>query len=241
MNAPTMQRQTQSNDVSRGATRRVAQVLIVLLIQAVILFGLAGRMDWLGAWLYLISYVTGLVFTFVFVIRKNPGLAAERGRIKADAKTWDKWLALLVSLVGPLSTLAVAGLDQRYGWTGPVAAWIPWAGLAVNLLGYALTSWAMASNNFFSGVVRIQTDRGHTVATAGPYHFVRHPGYTGMITFNLAAPLLLGSAWALVPALVTVGLFVLRTVLEDRTLQAELPGYREYAQRTRYRLLPGVW
>jgi protein-S-isoprenylcysteine O-methyltransferase Ste14 len=113
--------------------------------------------------------------------------------------------------------------------------------LVVLVLGYALVSWAMASNRFFSGMLRIQTDGGHTVETKGPYQFVRHPGYTGMTTFTLATPVLLGSWWALIPALVNLGLFVLRTALEDRTLQSELPGYEEYARQVRYRLLPKVW
>jgi len=99
----------------------------------------------------------------------------------------------------------------------------------------------MLANRFFSGVVRIQNERGHSVVSDGPYRWVRHPGYAGGFIGDLALPLLLGSAWAFIPAALTAGAVVLRTALEDRTLQAELPGYREYAQRTRFRLLPGVW
>jgi protein-S-isoprenylcysteine O-methyltransferase Ste14 len=99
----------------------------------------------------------------------------------------------------------------------------------------------MVSNRFFAPVVRIQRDRGHTVATAGPYRIVRHPGYVGMVVCGIAVPLMLGSLWALILAVVGVGVAVLRTALEDRTLQNELEGYREYASRVRYRLIPGVW
>jgi protein-S-isoprenylcysteine O-methyltransferase Ste14 len=104
-----------------------------------------------------------------------------------------------------------------------------------------LMTWAMAVNNYFSLVVRIQKDRGHTVVTGGPYHYVRHPGYVGGILFQLGTPLLLGSMWALIPAGLTVLLLVVRTALEDRTLLKELEGYQEYAQQTHYRLLPGLW
>ena len=114
-------------------------------------------------------------------------------------------------------------------------------GLLLTLLGYALFLWAMASNAFFAEGVRIQEERGHTVATGGPYRYVRHPGYVGAIVAQLATPLLLESPWAVIPSAGSAGLYVLRTCLEDRTLVEELPGYREYARRVRCRLLPGVW
>jgi protein-S-isoprenylcysteine O-methyltransferase Ste14 len=113
--------------------------------------------------------------------------------------------------------------------------------LVVGFLGYAVIPWAVANNKYFSQIVRIQTDRGHSVAATGPYRIVRHPSYLGMIAFELAAPLLLGSWWSLLISVVNVFLIILRTTLEDRTLQKELPGYAEYATRVRYRLLPGVW
>jgi protein-S-isoprenylcysteine O-methyltransferase Ste14 len=102
-------------------------------------------------------------------------------------------------------------------------------------------SWAVISNKFFSDVIRIQVDRGHTVVSHGPYQHVRHPGYIGMISYALATPFLLDSPWALIPGGVTVSLIIVRTVVEDRTLLAELDGYQDYAARVRYRLLPGVW
>jgi protein-S-isoprenylcysteine O-methyltransferase Ste14 len=109
------------------------------------------------------------------------------------------------------------------------------------VLGYALFLWAMASNAFFAEGVRIQQERGHTVAAGGPYRYVRHPGYVGAILSQAATPFLLGSAWALIPSVASAALYVVRTYLEDQALRQELPGYEAYAQRTRYRLLPGVW
>ena len=120
----------------------------------------------------------------------------------------------------------------------------PWtflAGVVVAVLAAALIAWAMHTNKFFSSIVRIQKDRGHVVVAGGPYHFVRHPGYTGMAAFTLATPLILNSRWALVPAIVTAAVSVLRTALEDRTLHNELEGYADYARTVKYRLLPPVW
>jgi len=111
----------------------------------------------------------------------------------------------------------------------------------VFLLGCAMEFWAMSANRFFSTNVRMQTDRGHVVCSTGPYRHIRHPGYAGIILYTLASPVFLGSWWAYLPALAGVVGFILRTALEDRTLQLKLPGYKEYAQKTRYRLLPGVW
>jgi protein-S-isoprenylcysteine O-methyltransferase Ste14 len=109
------------------------------------------------------------------------------------------------------------------------------------VLGLALFSWAMFSNTFFSSAVRIQQERGHAVCNTGPYRFVRHPGYVGAILQSLVMPLMLNSLWAFIPAGLAVLLMVVRTALEDKTLQEELQGYTEYAHRVRYRLLPGVW
>jgi len=135
----------------------------------------------------------------------------------------------------------VAGLDRRYGWSPGPGFVLGAVALMIALLGSALVIWAAASNTFFSAIVRIQKDRGHTVVTGGPYAAVRHPGYVGTIAVNLAAPVVLGSVWALAICAVIVVLVVIRTALEDRTLQCELDGYADYARRVRWRLLPGVW
>ena len=131
--------------------------------------------------------------------------------------------------------------NQRHGWTGGFPLVAQAAAILVCCLGYALLTWAMISNRFFSQIVRIQSDRGHTVATGGPYRFFRHPGYLGMVVFEPAMSILLGSWWALLASGLSVLLVLLRTALEDRTLQAELPGYREYTRQVRYRLIPGIW
>jgi protein-S-isoprenylcysteine O-methyltransferase Ste14 len=151
---------------------------------------------------------------------------------------------VLLGIYGTLTPLVipiVAGLDFRFGWPPEVAIWLQVAGFVVYALGWALHLWAMAANRYHALVVRIQSDRGQTVVTGGPYRFVRHPTYVGGIVMTVAAALVLGAAWALIPGALGGLLLFIRTILEDRTLQRELDGYREYAARVRYRLLPGVW
>ncbi len=165
---------------------------------------------------------------------------AECGKAKQDAKGWDNWVTRIAGLF-MIAGLVVPGLDLRFHWSPPFEAGIQLVGFIVLALGYALFSWAMLSNEFFETKVRIQADRGQTVATSGPYRYVRHPGYVGLILQLLATPMALGSWWGLVPAVCAFGMFILRTALEDETLQHEPDGYRDYAERVRYRLLPGVW
>jgi len=135
----------------------------------------------------------------------------------------------------------VAGLDHRYTWSSLFPPWLIVTGFILISLGYAFAAWAFAENRFFSSVVRIQTDRGHAVCDSGPYRFVRHPGYAGSILALFGIVLALGSVWTLVPAVVASIIAVIRTVLEDQTLQKDLPGFRDYAQRVRYRLIPGIY
>jgi len=173
---------------------------------------------------------------------KTPELIAERGKFsqKEGIAPWDRVLMPLGIAVATVM-LIVAGLDKRFEWSPSLPLWLRMTAVAVIALGYSLSTWAMLVNRFFSAVVRIQRDRGHTVVSSGPYRCIRHPGYAGAVVTSLATPLLLGSLWALTSAALAVCLLIIRTALEDRTLQDELEGYHDYAARVRYRLLPGVW
>lgn len=175
--------------------------------------------------------------------QRHPGLMAERQNIEnfQNAKVWDKVLAPLmaVSLVFPM--VIVAGLDHRYNWSPEFPLWLIVIGFTLIALGYAFAAWALAENRFFFSVVCIRTDRGHVVCDSGPYRFVRHPGYAGNIFPLFGIVLALGSVWALIPAALATIITVIRTALEDQILQEELPGYRDYARRVRYRLIPGIY
>ena len=206
----------------------------------VALFWSAGRIDWWAAWAAIAVWLAWFTATDILILRFNPDLMAERLNPPKGAKTWDRAILSILRLT-QLVRYILAGLDQRYGWSVgfPLAAQV--AGLILCVLSYALVAWAMVSNTFFSQIVRLQSDRGHAVATEGPYRYVRHPAYVGMIVFEVAMAILLDSWWALLASGLCVILLILRTVLEDRTLQAELTGYMDYARQVRYRLLPGIW
>ncbi len=205
-----------------------------------VLFACAGTIAWPAAWLYL-AVMTAVFAGYMAVITRHADLIQERRKPPADAKRWDKPLVAVIGSVGPAALLLVCGFDRRLGWSHPMApAWNA-GGLLLVVLGGSLTNWAVASNRFFSAVVRIQRDRGHHVVDAGPYRLVRHPGYLGSLIYMPGVALALGSWWALAVVAAISAVLVLRAALEDRTLCAELEGYPEYAGRVRYRLLPGVW
>jgi protein-S-isoprenylcysteine O-methyltransferase Ste14 len=226
--------------VLRGIVARFAQIALVLVVQAAALFLGAGRFAWKWAWVYLGITLAFLAVNGTLMLRRSPETVAERGR-PGEMRGWDRIVSGLWSLIAFLAVPLVAGLDARGGWTGPVATMLHVGGAVAVLAGYELSGWAMAANTFFSTAVRIQRERGHTVCTTGPYRVVRHPGYLGFTLQTLAVPVLLGSAWSLLPAIIAGALLAVRTLLEDRVLQAELPGYREYAARVRWRLVPGIW
>ena len=223
-----------------SAWRIAASLGAGLAMFAAILFVPAGRLDWAAAWVYLGLFVAFTIANLVYLRRVNPELIDRRTRLHRGTKRWDVVWSIVFS---PLfvAVYAVAGLDAgRYGWSS-VPGWLWLVGLALFLSGMALLSRAMGENPFFEKTVRIQEERGHRVVETGPYRLVRHPGYLGFVGWILSTPLLLGSWWAFVPTLLSIAGMMVRTALEDRTLRAELPGYAEYANRTRYRLVPGLW
>jgi protein-S-isoprenylcysteine O-methyltransferase Ste14 len=214
--------------------------LILLLLSP---FLASGDWAWDLGWLYTGSMILHTLVSRIIAIRLHPGFARERATASAmqDTKPWDRWIVPLIALWLPLLAVLIAGLDKRLGWSISLPDWVHWLGLALLAIGYAVGTWAMAVNAFFSSHVRIQKDRGQTVVSTGPYAIVRHPAYiTGAIAM-CGIPLLLDSLLAFPPiVLLCIGI-VIRTALEYKTLLAELPGYPEYAESVRFRLIPGVW
>ena len=222
--------------------RTVVQLILVLVVMPLLPMIISGAWTWWEAWIYAIISFFGFIISRRLASRRHPDILAERSRSMGleDAKPWDKILAPSMAL-GSVIPLIVAGFDKLFGWTDPFTLNTKVVALIVIILGYTLGSWALIENRFFSGVVRIQTDRGHHVVTTGPYRFVRHPGYASSFWTYFATPVLLDSLWAFIPTVLLFGVVFLRTSLEDRTLQEELPGYKEFTQKTRYRLLPWIW
>lgn len=231
------------SDPETISLKQWASLVSVYLLVPVILLGLGRDPAWTQAWVFTAVIMVVAIGGHVLAERYNPGLMAERlsARQRPGVKVWDKVLGPLsaISLLYP--QVIVAGLDHYHGWTSPFPLWVQIAAFVLILLGYALTTWAITENRFFSVLVRIQTERGHVVCDTGPYRYIRHPGYAGDIIASFLITFLLNSWWVMIPALIAFMITVIRTVLEDKTLLHELPGYTEYAQRVRYRLLPGLW
>jgi len=228
-------------EVRRLVVKRLVQLGVYVIITSLILFGTAGTINWFGAWAYLAVYLGMIAVNAAFILPRNPELIAERAEAKENVKGWDRILVPLIVYGCFVGGYVVAGLDKRFGWTGEVPAWVIALGLVFVAAAYALTCWAMITNSFFAAYVRIQDDGGHHVITTGPYAYIRHPAYAAGNVAFLGFPMLLGTYYAFIPAVLGAVLTIVRTALEDRTLQAELPGYKEYAGRVHYRLLPGIW
>jgi protein-S-isoprenylcysteine O-methyltransferase Ste14 len=220
----------------------ISLVLVYLFIPLVLLV-CGGDLGWWQAWGYSLLIVAAGLGGRIWAERRHPGLLAERQNMEKvqSAKAWDKVLAPLMALSVSFPLVIVAGLDHRFGWSPVFPLWLIVLGFLLISLGYAFAAWALIENRFFSSVVRIQVDRGHVVCDSGPYRIVRHPGYAGNIVALLGIVLALSSMWTFIPAAVALIIAVIRTVLEDRTLQDELPGYRDFARRVRYRLIPGIY
>jgi protein-S-isoprenylcysteine O-methyltransferase Ste14 len=220
--------------------KRLVQITFLVLVQALILFACAWKWTWWNAWAYMGLYLAFLLFNVFMLLPNHKELVEERSQVGEGAKGWDRVIGT-IGTAGGLLILILAGLDERFGWAGSLPLWVQIVALIMLGLSYPLFTWAMVSNRFFSTIVRIQKERGHTVETGGPYRFVRHPGYTSLLVSYIFIPFALGSLWACIPMVLLVANLFIRTALEDRTLLNELDGYRDYAKRVRYRLIPGVW
>jgi protein-S-isoprenylcysteine O-methyltransferase Ste14 len=211
----------------------------LLLVFGIVLFLSAGDWGWGDGWLFFGTLFLSALVGMTVVGLRNEKLVDTRVEISEETKDWDK-VFLRAGTLLMLAVVVVAGLDERHGWSAPLPVVLQAIGWVV-LVGISrvLSSWALSENKFWSGSVWIQD--GHQVCDTGPYRLVRHPGYLSALTQWLSAPLILSSYWAFIPAVLFAISIVLRTRLEDRTLQEELPGYEAFAQRTRYKLLPGLW
>lgn len=214
--------------------------IALLGILLVLFFGSAGTFSWIEAWLFLFLYAVAVTAVVVWLKKNDPELLKERMTRKKDAKTWDKIILMIYSVL-VMILLVLAGFDAiRYKWTHmPVEVKV--LGFLGFIPAFLLVFWTMTQNRYLSEVVRIQEERGHEVCKTGPYRYVRHPMYVGVIIFIICLPLALGSFLALSLSILIVLVFVIRTSLEDKTLQNELAGYKEYAGQVRYKLIPGIW
>ncbi|MGD2094313.1 MAG: isoprenylcysteine carboxylmethyltransferase family protein [Phycisphaerales bacterium] len=223
----------------------IIQVCIRFILSIVIwgglLFWSAGSVLWSRGWAHLGLWIVMLAVNFFILRKKNPAVLAARTKRQWFEKPFDLILMLFVMLPAMLAFPIISGLDAvRYKFA-PLSFWTVYPAVLLHVAGDAIMLWSMAVNPYLEKTIRIQKERGHHVITTGPYAFVRHPMYVGAIMLFVGMPLFLGSGLAFIPVGVLIIVLVIRTVFEDRMLHCELPGYEEYAKKTRYRLLPGVW
>lgn len=222
--------------------RSVIMMLFFIVVIPLLPLLITRRWGWWEAWVYAGINIIGFAVSRMLAARRNPDIIAERARYlqHKDAKRFDKILSPLVGLGGGLMPIT-AGLDELLEWSGSFSLSVKIISVIFIVAGYFIGSYALIENRYFSGMVRIQYDRDHHVITSGPYRWIRHPGYSGALLSYVFTPFLLDSWWIFIPVVFMVITLFIRTYLEDNTLQKELPGYAEYAQKVRYRLVPGLW
>lgn len=220
----------------------VAQTTVVFLIVALALFVPAGTIAWAAGWVYLILFVGFVITVYVWLFRHNPGLLKERmaGVIRSGQKGWDKVLMISLQALCVVWLFLIALDAVRFRWS-LMPIWVQGMGAIVLICSFYLIFTTFRENSYLSPVVRIQKDREHTVVSTGPYHYVRHPMYSGIVLFSIGTPLLLGSWYGLLFGLILVGMLARRAVLEEHMLRSELQGYTDYATQVKYRFIPHVW
>lgn len=230
----------EATETQRQALRKsLISLVVTIAVVAVLLFGAAGTLTWAHGWWFMAAFVIAMLISIAILWRLNPDIFVARSRVQSGTKAWD--YVFIVLIIGGLAALLpVAGLDYRFAWL-QAPDWLVVIGYLLFALSFVGQIWPQATNRHFEPGVRIQTDRHHAVVDTGPYALVRHPGYVGGALLAISTALALGSLVALVPAIAAIVALIIRTTLEDRTLQQELPGYADYARRVKYRWVPGVW
>ncbi len=216
------------------------KTIVATLIFSAILFLCAGKVNYFQGWIFLTTNLVAAILNF-WVIRNDVELMSERSKIGEGTKSWDK-LILALSGLAYLVSVVISGFDSgRYQWSPDFHWSIYVLGIALTFIGQVIFLKARNENKFFSSVVRIQTERGHTVCDTGVYRIVRHPGYSGMTISLFALPFITGSLLSIIPIVTDIILLFIRTYFEDEVLKKELSGYIEYAQKTKKRLIPTIW
>ena len=233
-------RERNSPDVQPGIRKWFIKNLLAVPIITGALLLTAGQADWIWGWVFAALLTANLIVMSAVLIPLHPDLIRERSGLSKGTKKWDLVLAPLMAH-GTWITGVIAALDFRFGWSVPFRISLHLSGLALVATGFGVMLWAMDANRFFAPTVRIQTERGHHAVSGGPYRYLRHPGYFAILLVYLGMPLLFGSHYAWIPAGIGLIATFVRTALEDATLRKELPGYAEYARKTRSRLIPGIW
>jgi len=210
-------------------------------ITATLFFLASGELNNWGVWFYFGLYAVGGLIIGILLYKKSPGLLNDRGKIQEGTKQLDKYIILTYFFFAIVITPLVAGFDKRVNLFEALPYHYLYTAIILYIISAIFSTWPMLYNPFFEGTVRIQKEKNHSVINTGPYTIVRHPGYLGMLLGSISLCLALGSVLAFIPLLIMIILILVRTYFEDTTLQRELPGYTEYCQEVKYRVIPWIW
>lgn len=229
--------------ISQTLIKYYVRIIAYLVFFSASLFFSAGRFDWTMGWFYIVLNAISMIANSLILLLLHPDLLAERvkGVDRSNKKDWDRPLAGIMTFFGPIIICIISGFNLRMQWLPRFPFWLQVAGIFLAIIGCMISGWAIASNRFFYGFMRIAKEAGHSVSKHGAYKVVRHPGYLGAILVNLATPLILNSLWAFIPAAITILAVIIRTSLEDKTLLRELEGYLDYSTSVPFRLIPLIW
>lgn len=233
--------QKSNKKLTKSGIKAIFSPFLGLLIQVVLFFVSAGHIEIIQGWIYYGVIFFALILSGLIMWKCLPELTNQRGRVQKGTESWDKAWLLIFFIMTIIIFPIIAGLDVgRFTWTS-LSYHFMCAGIILYVLSFILILWAMFSNPYFEGTVRIQKEREHKVVSTGPYGIIRHPGNFSMILYCFSAPLSIGSVISLIPACIAIAALIVRTSLEDKTLQKELDGYSEYSKKVKYKLIPGIW
>ncbi len=233
--------QTKPKSSGLVVIRAVFQFIFSIIITGGFLFLSAGSIKWPRAWIYLCLWTVTLLVNLIVLFKTNPSLLDTRMKRRKFESRFDMFLMLFIMTPALMAVPIMAGLDAVRYRLLPIPFWIVPPAMLFHVAGNTIILWSMVVNPYSEKIIRIQSERGHHVITTGPYAIVRHPMYAGFILLFLSIPLILGSGWAFVPVTVACAVLIIRTIFEDRFLKKNLSGYKDYIQKTRYMLLPGIW
>ena len=229
-----------TNQKEKLDVKLVLKSISIFIVLIIITFLAAGRLDYWQGWMFNGLNILFILITYIVLIDRKD-LIKERLKPGKGMKQWDRiYYAVSTPMFFVMFIISILDVN-RFNWKPTIPLILIFLGIIIYSIGQIVVLWAKKTNKFFSSVVRIQSERKQTVCANGPYRYVRHPGYVGGLIFTIGIPLMLGSFWGLIPVIIIIFLVVWRTNMEDKTLKNELPGYIDYAQRVKYRLIPYIW
>jgi protein-S-isoprenylcysteine O-methyltransferase Ste14 len=223
-------------DTKALAHRTFLVGFVAVLALSAMFFLPAGTFAYWQAWVYMAIVLIPMAFVGRYMLRHSPDLLQRRLQARERERAQQGIVSFGILFL--LAAFLIPGFDRRWGWS-MMPWWVVVAADLLVLLGYGMISRVFRENQYTSRTV--QVEQGQQVITTGPYSVVRHPMYAGVLVFYLASPIALGSWWAFLPAAVIIPILIVRILNEEHVLERDLPGYREYKQMVRYRLLPGLW